>query len=120
MERASSYHQVGLSHCYGKSFTVSRADPSDPARLSHADGIENRRHQRAQVLHAIGLGANDDDTERQIRDLLLELDTAVHRDQNIIMAAHAVQEFPVLDAGPTAADHSLDDMAVELRSEIYW
>jgi hypothetical protein len=77
--------------------------------------IEDRRHERAQVLHAIGSGTNDDDTERERRDLLLEFNTAVHCDQNIIVAPHAAQEFPVLDTGPTAADHCLDSMPAELR-----
>jgi hypothetical protein len=98
---------------------TSGADSLDPAWLGRGDGGEDRRHERAQVLHAIGSGANDDYTERQRRDLLLELDTAVHRDQNIIVAPHAAQEFPVLDTGPTAVDHGLDSMEAELRSEVY-
>jgi hypothetical protein len=99
---------------------MSGADPLDPARLGRGDGGDDRRYEWAQVLRAIGSGANEDYTEKERRDLLLELDAAVHCDQNIVMATHAVQEFPVLDAGPTAADHSFDDMAGELRSEIYW
>jgi hypothetical protein len=70
------------------------------------------------VLHAIGSGTDDDYTERERRDLLLELDTAVHCDQDIVMAPHPAQEFPVLDAGPTALDHRLHSMAAELRRKI--
>jgi len=51
--------------------------------------------------------------------LLLEFDTAVHCDENIKVATHAVQEFPVLEASPTAVGYRLDRMAAELRSEIY-
>ena len=68
---------------------------------------------------AIGAGTDDDDAERERRDLLLELDSTVHRDQNIIVAPHAAQEFTILNAGPTAPGHGLDRMAAELRSEIY-
>jgi hypothetical protein len=89
------------------------------AWLGRGDGGEDRWHERVQVLHAIGSGTNDDYTERERRDLLLELDAPVHCDQNIIVAGHASQELPVRDTGPTAVDHSLDSMAEELRSEIY-
>jgi hypothetical protein len=98
---------------------TSGADPLNPAWLGRGDGGEDCRHKRAQVPHAIGSGTNDDDTERERRDLLLELDTAVHCDQNIKVAPHAAQEFPVLDTGPTAACHCLDSVAAELRGEVY-
>jgi hypothetical protein len=56
---------------------TSDADSLDLAWLGRGDGGEDRRHERAQVLHAIGSGTNDDDTERERRDLLLELNTAL-------------------------------------------
>jgi hypothetical protein len=47
------------------------------------------------------------------RDGLLELDAAVHRDQDIVVAPHAVQEVAVLDASPAAADHGVNIVAAE-------
>jgi len=70
------------------------------------------------VLHAIGSSTDDDYTERERRDLLLELDTAVHCDQNVVVAPHSAQEFAVLDAGPTALHNRLDSMAA-VRREIF-
>ena len=97
----------------------SGTDSPDLARLGRGDSGEDRAHERPQVLHAVGSGTNDDYTKRQNRDLLLELNTAVHCDQNIITIRHASQELTVLDTRPTAADHSLDSMAEELQREIY-
>jgi len=102
--------------------TIDAASGADALDLSwprRGDGCENRRHKRPQVLHAIGSGSDDDDAEGERRDLMLELDTAVHCDQNIKVAPHAAQEFPVLDTGPTAACHCLDSVAAELRGEVY-
>jgi hypothetical protein len=74
----------------------------DVAWLGRGDGGEDRRLEWAQVLHAIGSGTNDDNPERDNRDLLLELNTAVHCDQNIITARDASQEFPVLPGSQIA------------------
>ena len=57
--------------------------------------------------------AHHDDTEWEHRDGLLELDAAIHRDQDIVLAAHAVQEVAVLDAGPSAANYGVNIMAAE-------
>jgi hypothetical protein len=98
---------------------TSGADSQELAWLDRGDGGEHRRHERAQVLHAIGSGTDDEYTERERRYLLLELDTAVHCDQNVVMATHPAQEFAILDTGPTAPHNRSDRMAVELRREIY-
>jgi hypothetical protein len=86
----------------------------EPTWLDRGDGGEDRRHEWAQVLHAIGSGTDDDYAERERRDVLLELDTAVHCDQNVVIAPHPAQEFAVLDAGPTALHDRLGSMAAEL------
>jgi hypothetical protein len=41
------------------------------------------------------MGANDDDAERQSPDLMLELDAAVHRHEDIKLASHAAQELAI-------------------------
>jgi hypothetical protein len=56
--------------------------------------------------------------EREPRDWLLELDAAVHRDQDIVVAARPAQEIAILDAGPAASDHGLNVVAGELEGEI--
>jgi len=41
----------------------SGADPLDTTGLDRVDGGEDRPDERSQILHAIGLGSNNDDTE---------------------------------------------------------
>jgi len=57
--------------------------------------------------------------KRGPRDWLLELDAAVHRDQDIVIAAHPAQEIAILDAGPAASDHGINVVAGKLQGEIY-
>jgi hypothetical protein len=61
----------------------------------------------------------DDDPKRELRDWLLVLDAAVHRDQNLVLAAHPAEEVAILDAGPSASDHGINVMAGKLKGEIY-
>src|SRR5208282_2966324 len=51
--------------------------------------------------------------KRKRRDLLLELDAAVHCKQHVVSVPHAPEQLAILDPGPTASDHSLNSMAVE-------
>jgi len=48
------------------------------------------------MLQAIGCGMRDDDTEGERRDWRLELDATVHRDQDIVLAAHPAQKLAIL------------------------
>ena len=97
----------------------SGANSLDLAWLGRSDSGEDRWHKRAQVLYAVGSGTNDDYTKRQRRDVLLELDAAVHCEQNIISAPHAPQQLAIPHPGPTASNHSLYNMAVEFSGNIY-
>src|SRR6266545_3782625 len=79
---------------------MSRSDALNLARGGRSDCGENRRNERPEVLQAIGCGMRDDDTEWERRDWLLELDAAVHRDQDIVVAAHPAQKLAILDSSP--------------------
>jgi len=48
------------------------------------DGGEDRRHERPEVLHAIGYCSDDYDTKWEHRDGLLELDATIHCDQDVV------------------------------------
>src|SRR5947208_605791 len=80
---------------------------------------EYRRNERADVLQTIGCGMRDDDTKGERRDRLLKFDATVHRDQNIVVAAHPAQKLAILDSGPAAAGHGINSVAGEIRSEVY-
>ena len=98
---------------------LSGTDSLDPTRLARGDGVEDRGHERAEVQHAIGSGSDDDYGKRKRRDLLLELDAAVHCEQHVISVPHAPEQLAIFDPGPTASDHSLNSMAVEFSGIIY-
>jgi hypothetical protein len=70
------------------------------------------------MLQAIGCGMRDDDTEGERRDWRLELDATVHRDQDIVLAAHPAQKLAILDSSPAAPDHCFNIVAGELRGSM--
>jgi hypothetical protein len=49
---------------------------------------------------------------------LLELHTAIHCEQGIVLAAHATKKLAVRDASPAPADHSIDTMAFKRLGKI--
>ncbi len=50
----------------------------------------------------------------------MELQAPIHREQRLVLSAHALQQVAVLHARPGAADDGVHLVAVEHRSEIYW
>jgi hypothetical protein len=97
----------------------SRADPTNAPRVDRVESGEDRRHERPQILHAVGSGTNEHNAERQCRDALLELDAAVHCDEDIILAAHSEQQFAILDPGPAATGNGVYGMTSKFRSKAY-
>jgi hypothetical protein len=70
------------------------------------------------MKHPIRGSEDKKDSERQCRDVLLELDALVHREQSIVVATHATKKITVLDAGPATPDDGRGAMAFEHCSEI--
>ena len=52
-------------------------------------------------------------------EVLLELDTPVHRDQGVVLASHSPQKLAVRDASPSTTRETIDTVAFERRGEIY-
>jgi hypothetical protein len=71
-------------------------------------------------LHAVGSGTNEHNAKRQCREALLELDAAVHCDENIILTGHSAQQFAVLDPSPPATGDSVYRMTMKFRRKAYW
>ena len=65
------------------------ADPLKLARLGRCNGVEDGGYEWPQVLHPVGCGAHEDDSVGKRRNIVLELDTAVHRNEDVVIAAHA-------------------------------
>jgi hypothetical protein len=91
---------------------------SKSPRLGRCDGVDDQGYKGPEVHHAVGRGANEDDPEREGRDVLLELDAAVHGDEDVVVPAHALEEFAVLDASPTTADDGIDVVAGKVGYKI--
>jgi len=64
--------------------------------------------------------ANQHNAKRQCRNALLELDAAVHRDEDLVLTAHSAQQLAVLDPGPAATGNGVYGMTMELRRKAYW
>jgi hypothetical protein len=112
LEGAGADHSRALASCSG-------SDPANAARLQRVKGGADRRHERHQILHAIGSGANQHNAKTQCRDALLELDAAVHRDEGIELAAHSAEQLAVLDPGPAATGNGVYGMTRKFRSKAY-
>jgi hypothetical protein len=69
------------------------------------------------MLHAPGSAANEHYAKRQCRDALLELDAALHCDEDITLTAHSAQQLAVLDPAPAATGNGVYGMTREFRSK---
>lgn len=90
------------------------------ARLESWKGFEDRGNEWLEVRDPVGRGENEEDSERQHSDVLLELDALVHREQGVVLPAHTLKKIAVLDTRPPAMGDGCGDMAFEHRGEIYW
>ena len=68
--------------------------------------------------HSIGGGENEKDSERQRRNVLLELDASVHGEQSVILVTHASKKIAVIDASPATSDDGGGTVAFEHRDEV--
>jgi hypothetical protein len=82
------------------------------------EGVEDLWHERLEVHHAIRRGTHQEHANRHGRQVLLELDAAVHREEDIVVALHAPQKLAVRDTGPAAADDGINRVAWERGGEI--
>ena len=68
--------------------------------------------------HAVRWGTDEQHADGQCGQVLLELDTPVHRDQGVVLASHSPQKLTVRDASPSTARHRIDTVAFERRGKI--
>ena len=69
--------------------------------------------------HAVRWGTDEQHADGQRAQVLLELDTPVHRDEGVVLASHSPQKLTVRDASPSTARHGIDTVAFECRGKIY-
>ena len=62
------------------------ADPLKLARLGRCNDVKDGGYEWPRVLHPVGCSAHEDDPVGKRRDVVLELDTAVHRDGDIVIS----------------------------------
>ena len=86
--------------------------------LERREGIEDCWHKRLEVHHAIGWRTGKQHADGHCGQILLELDTPVHREQRVVLASHSPQKLTVRDASPATADYGVDTVALERRGEV--
>ena len=67
---------------------------------------ENLRHQWLEMLHAVTLRFNDQNGNRQRREILLKLDVLIHCQEDIKPRSRKRKELAILDAGPSTSWNS--------------
>jgi hypothetical protein len=70
------------------------------------------------VNEAVGRSPQHYDSERQLRNLLLELDAPVHCEECVKPPGSPCEELAIGDAGPTEAHYRLNVMPGEGRGQI--
>jgi hypothetical protein len=73
----------------------------DHSRPGSVNGPEHFTDKRQQIRHPVRRRVHDPYAEGEAREVLLLLDVAVHRDEDVALAAGALQEGAVLRAGPS-------------------
>lgn len=86
--------------------------------LERREGVEDRRHERLEVHHAVGWRADKKHAEGHCCQVLLELDASVHRNQRVVLAPHTPEKLAVRDARPATVDHGIDAVALEQGGEV--
>jgi hypothetical protein len=118
-ERTRSTPQVGAGQFDDFVGAGSGANAQYESGLDREESGEDRRHKQPQIPHTVSRRANEDDAEWQCRNVLLKLDTPVHRHEDIIVTPHAEQQLAVLDPRPTLTGHRIHIMSAEFRTEVH-
>jgi hypothetical protein len=71
------------------------------------------------VNKPVGRCAQDENPERERRDVLLILDVPVHSNEGVISPGCALDQLAVRDAGPPDDDYGVNTVASQLEGEIY-
>jgi hypothetical protein len=86
--------------------------------LDHREGFKDRGNERLEVHHTIGGGKDEKHPERQLCQVLLELDALVHGDQRVVLATHTPKKDAVFDASPATGYDGGDAVAFERGGEV--
>jgi hypothetical protein len=62
---------------------------------------------------------NEHNAKGQCRDALLELDAAVHCDEDVVVTTHSAQQVAILDPASAAAGNGVHCLPVEFRGKAY-
>jgi hypothetical protein len=79
---------------------ILRSDTAYPARRRAIQSIENQWRQRAQVNQAIGTSLQDNDPDRELCNVLLVFNTAIHRDESVVTPRCPGKQLAIADTCP--------------------
>jgi hypothetical protein len=91
--------------------------------LSRSNPLECREHfgyNRKEVCHAIGPSTNNHNPKRKNGQILLVLELAIHRHENIRDAARALQQSAVLGSRPADSLHRRYGVASQGGDQVVW
>src|SRR3989304_8426 len=90
------------------------------SRLYAGHRRKHRRHQRPEQVDIVALRMNEDDSDGNTSEILLVLQIAIDREQEVKFLCRKPQEFTILDASPSGLSDRLDFVARKLLSERAW
>ena len=89
-------------------------------RLQRRECCEDRRYEWQKMYHPIRWRPYEQNVDRHGFEILLELDTAVHRDERVVFGSHPSKKLAVRDPCPATLHHRVDTVVTcECRGEIY-
>ncbi len=95
-------------------------NPPHLTRLDITESSQNCRNQRPQVDQTIRRCANDHDTEREHGQVLLKLEIAVHREQDIELTTCPGEQIAVRYARPPEPGYGMNLVAGKLERQFGW
>ena len=110
---------AGAGHRRLRDLSLS-AQPHDLAGPDERDGRENGRDERAHLMDACA-SAQDDDTQLEGADVLLELEVLVGRQEmGEACEDRTLDELAVLKARPPHSPNGADEREAELIGQLHW
>src|SRR5580700_10475031 len=90
--------------------SLRRGEHIGAAGLKTREAAEQQRSEGKNMFEPVGLGAQDDDDERQFPDFILMRQVFVHRQEDIELAGvrDEAKQFAVADAGPAGLRHGFN------------
>ncbi len=111
---------MSVNDAAGLSLTISPSvHAQHAARCCRGEGCEDARDERKKIFERVAWRNHDDDTEGCAREILLELDILISREQDLeTLRSRTTEKFTVRNARPALLLHGNDVMPSQLACEL--